>query len=71
MVPKPSLVKPPVPVITPAKVVEALFPPVCKPELPIGTLLPALPANEPIVSRMPFKSNTPELLTVTAELSAI
>ena len=71
-VPVPVLVKPPVPLITPAKAVSVLLPPVVKVPAPSVTLPPVAPppAKEPMLTLLPFKSRTtPAVLArVTAEL---
>ena len=71
-VPPPALTKPPVPLITPAKAVSVLLPPVVKVPAPSVTLPPVAPppAKEPMLTLLPFKSRTtPAVLArVTAEL---
>ena len=67
--PVPALVSPPVPLITPEKAVDVLFPPVVSVPVPSVTL-PA-PAREPIVSTKLFRLNVAPALTVTALVSAM
>ena len=63
----PVRVRPPVPEMTPANVVDALFPPVVSVPEPRVMELVALPlAMEPTVLLKPFRARTPLLLTVTA-----
>ena len=45
--PEPSLVRPPVPVITPLKAVEVLSPPTVR--TPLASVTLPVPANEPTV----------------------
>ena len=63
-VPTPTLVNPPVPLITPLKVVVALLFPVVKVPEPKLTL--PLPAKEPIVSLKLFKFNVVAALKATS-----
>ncbi len=63
--PLPVLVRPPVPLMTPEKLVEVLSPPVVSVPLPRVTL-PA-PASEPIVPLRLFRSKIAPLATLTAE----
>src|SRR4051812_33062470 len=66
---------PPVPLMTPLKVVEVLFPPVVSVPAPSETPPPVVPppAREPIVSALPFSAReTPAVFAkVTADISAI
>jgi hypothetical protein len=65
-VPVPTLVRPPVPSITPANVVLALSPPAVSVAEPSVTLLPAVPASEPMVWFRLLRSSTAPAATVNA-----
>ena len=59
--PAPALVNAPVSLIIPEKVVELPSPPVVNVPEPSNTL--PLPASDPIVSEISFKSNVPSAVT--------
>ena len=64
--------KPPVPEITPPKLaLVSLFAPTVRVAVPRVTEAPAEPLSASIVSARLFRLNTPELLIVTSEVSAI
>ncbi len=67
--PVPALVSPPVPLITPEKVVDVLFPPVVRVPVPSVTL--PTPAREPIVSAKLFRSKVAPPATTTALVLAM
>ena len=69
-VPAPTLLKPPVPPIAPAKVV-LLASPAVSVLLPRVTLVPATPASEPTVTSALSVRSAPDVSRITAPVSAM